>query len=87
MVFIDPLVYFVLMVREQEKYVAYSFNIAGFALMTPLGKLILDALEIYNDFKFSIFFAFYVIFSLILGTLGLSAILFGRGILDSKKGD
>ena len=85
MVFIDPLVYFVFMVREQEKYVAYSFNIAGFALVSPLGKIILDALEIYEGFRLSWFFIGYIVFCTLLAIIGVWSIFYGRGILNLER--
>ncbi len=72
-----------LMITEEQKYRAYTFNLAGFALMTPFGKLVLDVLSIYREFEFNIFSIGYIIFCFVLVIVGLKSIAHGRDILDS----
>ena len=47
------------MITEEDKYKAYTFNFAGFASMTPFGKLILENIKLLNDFSFTWFIALY----------------------------
>ena len=70
------------MITEEQKYRAYTFNFAGFALITPSGKLILDALDMYKDFELSIFSIGYILFCFGLSIVGLWSIARGRDILD-----
>ncbi len=70
------------MVSDEQLYRAYTFNVAGFALMTPFGKLILDVLSIYKEFEFNILSSGYIIFCFWLVIAGFRSIAHGRDILD-----
>ena len=75
------------MISESEKYRAYTYNIAGFALLTPLGKLILDPITtamILEKFGLLIF-AGYVSLCILLAIIGCRAIAIGRDILDMQS--
>ena len=72
-----------IMINDEQLYRAYTFNVAGFALMTPFGKLILDALSIYKGFELTIFSVSYIIFCFGLVIVGLRSIAHGRDILDN----
>ena len=68
------------MATERQKYKAYTLNIAGFALMAPLGKIFVQPEVI---FKFDpVWLLVFVIVSLTLLMVGI--IFVGRGcdILD-----
>lgn len=71
-------------ITEEQKYRAYTFNIAGFALMTPAGKVVLDFANIIKDLGYIGFFA-YVLTSLLLFILGLTFIELGRSILNTRR--
>ena len=72
------------MVAEEQKYRAYTYNIAGFALLTPLGKLILDPVATATILeKFGpLIFVGYVSLCIILAIGGCRAVDIGRDILD-----
>ena len=77
------------MISEDQQYRAEVFKIAGFALMTPLGRIVIDYIEIFKQigplmFGINLFIAF------LLFLVGLTFIEMGRNILDvrsSKKWD
>ena len=69
------------MILERQKYSAYTFNIAGFALMTPMGRLFLQPLEIFKEYGITMFISYGIIcFGLFL--FGMFLILKGFEILD-----
>ena len=70
------------MASDEQLYRAYTFNVAGFALMTPFGKLVLDVLSIYRQFEFNIFSIGYIVFCCGLVIAGFRSIAHGRDILD-----
>ena len=72
---------FFLMITEERKYRAYTFNIGGFALITPLGKIILEPSMLTNQI-WIIPPLVYIIFCILLALVGLWSIAFGRDILD-----
>lgn len=69
------------METEGKKYSAYSFNIAGFSLFVPLGKVVLEPVSMFNEFGIYGLVG-YVGFSLFLVIIGLSLIIHGRDILN-----
>lgn len=73
-----------LMITEEQKYKAFTFNVAGFALMTPLGKIILDFSDLIKNYGLGWFFAHLVI-SALLFIWGLTWVERGRIILSIKK--
>jgi len=72
------------MLTEEEKYKSRNFNLAGIALMTPLGKIIIEPIEVFTSLGFWEF-TFYLAFSILLFLLGFILIDKGRDIL-SKRG-
>lgn len=72
------------MITEEQKYKAYILSIAGFALMTPFGKLWLDFYEIVRNIGIGGF----VGYTLICGCLflgGLILVEHGRSMLIEKR--
>ena len=68
------------MISESQKYTAQTFNIAGFALFAPLGKIVLEPVSTFHELG-SVGFKWYLYFSILLAIVGILAIYFGRGIL------
>ena len=71
------------MITEEQKYRAYTLNIAGFALMTPFGKIVLDFAELIKNVGPGWFLA-HVVVSIFLFVWGLTWIERGYSILDEK---
>ena len=69
---------------EEQKYKAYTYNVAGFAMMTPLGKIVLDYYEILQ-MTGPIVFVINFLVSIFLFIAGLTFIELGRSILDEKR--
>ena len=61
---------------ELEKYRADIFKIAGFAVMTPLGRIFVEPVAVFREFGI-IGSITYSIFSILLSLLGL--IFFAKG--------
>ena len=72
-------------ITEEQRYKAYTYNIAGFALMTPVGKIVLNYMEIFKETG-PIMFIINSLVALFLFTLGLTFIEIGRSILYIKRG-
>ena len=72
------------MITEEEKYKAYTFNFAGFALMTPAGKVVLDFSELFKTVGLS-WVIFHGTVSILLFLLGLTFIKIGRSILHERR--
>ena len=70
---------------EQQKYRAYTYNIAGFALITPFGRLILDPITTAQIFeKFGpLIFAGYIFLCILFAMAGFKSISIGRDIFDT----
>ena len=64
------------MLPEKEKYRAYTFNISGFALMAPFGKIVLEPTLTFKEFGpyglifYGTFCVFLFLFGLVLITKG-----------------
>ncbi len=69
------------MIKEVDKYGAEIFKIAGFAFMSPFGRIIVQPSVVFNELGL-IVFIFYMIFSLFLFFIGLLVLIKGHGILD-----
>ncbi len=69
------------MVVESKKYRAQFFQVSGFCLMTPMGKLVLEFLDIGWD-DLTIKFFFYLIVALVLTYFGIIFIIRGMEILE-----
>ena len=72
------------MISEEDKYKAYTFNFAGFASITPFGKLVLENIKLFNDFGFA-WFVIYCLASVFLLIAGLTFLEIGRSILCRRK--
>ncbi len=72
------------MVTEKDKYRAQFYQISGFALMSPLGKLIIDlkTLKI-EDFHFILFI--YTFIYAVLFLCGMLLICKGLDFLEEKR--
>lgn len=69
------------MVKESQKYRAQFLQISGLCLMTPLGKLVLEFLDIrWNNLTIKFFF--YLIVILVLAYFGIIFIIRGMEILE-----
>ena len=65
---------------ENKKYRASTFNIAGFALMPPLGAIAIDFVRLCKDIG-PVWFVIQVGFSLWLFFVGLTFLEAGRNIM------
>lgn len=72
------------MLSEEERYRAYTFNFAGFALMTPFGRLVLENVKLFNDVGAG-WFVFNCTISLFLFWAGLTFVEQGRRILNIRR--
>ena len=72
------------MTTDEQKYKAYTFNIAGFALMTPLGKVFLDYVSLFRELGLILFIINFII-SLLLFIGGLTFVEHGRNILQERR--
>lgn len=69
---------------SEEEYQAEVYKIAGFALMSPMGKFVLDVPDIdFNNLSCQ-FFA-YVCLSILLLFIGFIMILNGYGIVYERN--
>lgn len=69
------------MITEGQKYTAYTINISGFALITPIGKIVLEPISTFSEFGLN-GFLIYSVFCLILASIGIFLLLYGRGRLE-----
>ena len=69
--------------RERD-YRARTFNFGGFALMTPLGHLIMDPATLFSQLGLYKFI-FYSLFCFFLFFLGLCLLEIGRDILFHRR--
>ena len=72
------------MTTEPQKYRAYTFNIAGFALISPSGRIFFEPVALFKECGPILFFV-YIIISLGLALLGLILLLKGYDILDLEE--
>ena len=71
------------MVTEVQKYRAQFFQVSGFCLMSPFGKLILEFLDIkLNDLNLR--FIFYLACTVLLAFTGIIMILQGLDTVEKK---
>lgn len=70
------------MITKEHEYMAQALQIAGFAMMTPFGKIILDPISTFNSFGANLF-SWYLLASLVLMVMGFISIQRGRAILRS----
>ena len=72
------------MIDELDKYRVEIFKIAGFAMMTPLGRIFVQPTVVFNEFK-PVWFFIYLLISFGLGTIGFMLILKGSDILYGER--
>lgn len=72
------------MVTEEQKFRAETYRITGFAMLTPIGRILLDPLPLFNEYELTPFI-FYLTFSIIAGIIGFLLIEKARGILFVKR--
>ena len=72
------------MITEEDKYRAYTYNIAAFACMAPLGKIFLENVKLFNELG-PIGFIVDCLISLPLFILGLTLLEIGRRLLSRRK--
>ena len=70
--------------EKERDYRSRTFNFGGFALMTPLGHLVIDPATLFDQFNIVGFFL-YAIFCLVLFVMGFCFIEIGRDILYNKR--
>ena len=71
------------MVTKRDEFVAEIFKIAGFAMMTPLGKFILDFPYLKKE-NININMIIYIIISVALCYFGIIVALRGIDILEKE---
>ena len=74
------------MVTKEDEYKASTFQIAGFALLAPFGKIFLDPFTLFKEGGL-IGIILFITFSLLIALLGLIFIDRGRDILNIKRRD
>ncbi len=72
------------MIYEEEKYRAYTFNFAGFTLMTPFGRLVLENVKLFQELGI-LWFLINLLGSIFLFVCGLTFVEQGRTILDKYR--
>ena len=72
------------MIYEVDKYRAEILKIAGFAMMTPFGRIIVQPMVVFNEFNSPIF-VLYLIIALWLFYMGLLSVARGYSILKQEK--
>ncbi len=70
-------------IKEVDKYGSEIFKIAGFAFMSPFGRIIVQPSIVFNELGFN-GFIFYIIFSLFLFFIGIISLIKGYNILDKE---
>ena len=71
------------MIKEIDRYSAEIFKISGFALMSPLGRVVIQPSVVFTEFGLK-GFIFYSIFSLFLFFIGIIILIKGYDILDKE---
>ena len=72
------------MISKQTQQKAEVLKIAGFALLTPLGRVFVEPAVVFNEFGF-LGFIIYLIFAFSVGIFGISCILRSCDILSSGE--
>ena len=72
------------MITEEDKYRAYTYNVAAFAFMAPLGKIFLENIKLFNELG-PVCFAISCLISLPLFIIGLTLLELGRRLLCRRK--
>jgi len=72
------------MPTKEYEYKAQAFQIAGFALMTPLGRIFLQPTTVFKEFNL-FGFIIYLVFSFLIFLVGFIFIEQGRAILEEKR--
>ena len=72
------------MLPDEEKFRAETFRIAGFALLTPLGRLFLDPVGLFEIYGI-VGLIFYLLMAIVVGFFGLVLILKCFDIIYTNK--
>ena len=67
-----------------QKYRATMFQLGGFALMSPLGKIILNALDFSLKDLFTVKFTIYFLIAFLLFCVGIIFMARGLNVLEGK---
>lgn len=70
---------------NEEEYMAQAYQVAGFALMSPFGRMCLQPTVVFNEFNL-IGFISYACFSVLAFLFGMISIEKGRAILNPREG-
>ena len=72
------------MITEEEKYRAYTFDLVGFAVLTPFGRLVLENVKLFHELGL-VWFLINLFGSICLFIWGLTLVEQGRSILDKSR--
>ena len=72
------------MITEEDKYRAYTFNLVGFAVMTPFGRLVLENVKLFHELGI-LWFLINLFGSIGLFIWGLTLVEHGHTILDKYR--
>lgn len=72
------------MITEEDKYRAYTFNVAGFASMTFFGKIVIENIKLFNELGL-VWFTINCLISIPLLIFGLTLLELGRRLLCRRK--
>ena len=72
------------MITEEDKYRAYTFNIAGFASMSLFGKIVIGNIKLFHELG-PVWFTINCLISIPLLLLGLTLLEIGRRLLCRRK--
>ena len=73
-----------LMNSEVQRYRAQFFQISGFCLMSPFGKIILDGLDLKLSDVLTVKFAIYFTCTIFLACLGIILAIHGMEALEER---
>lgn len=73
------------MISDADKYNAEILKIAGFAMMTPFGRMIVQPTVVYAEIDSAIFFLIYAAFVLCLFYCGVQFVVRGHDILSLRE--
>ena len=72
------------MISKSQEYKAEALRIAGFAMLSPFGRLFLQPVEIFRDYNLCLAIC-YIISTCAFGFLGLVFITRGYEIIEEKS--
>lgn len=72
------------MISKETEQRSEVLKIAGFALLTPFGRIFMEPVAVFEEFGL-IFFLAYLIISIIIGLLGICCIFRSCDILTIRR--